>query len=533
MNNNRRQFIKTAGIVGAGVGFLGLGGIRALGSVGGLADMDGFEGWDKGGRFPRATPESQGVLSQAIRKFVTAAGASGISWHSFMLLRHGQVVAEGWWKPYEPQFVHSLYSLSKSFTSTAIGLLVKEGKLDIHAKVISFFPNDLPASVSDNLRQMTVRSLLTMNTGHGEDTMPKMRASPDSWVKTYLAQPVDFAPGTHFLYNTGNTYMLGAILHRVTGERLESYLGPRLFQPLGISGYDWEVSPQGLNTAGYGLRVKTEDIASLGQMYLQKGSWKGSTILPSAWVEEATGVQTTSQVNNGDWSEGYGYQFWRCTHGCYRGDGAYGQFCIVMPELDAVLAVTSQSPDMQKSLNLIWDNLLPGIQAGSLPENPGEESVLKKELSMLALPVVKGSVRSSEASKYNKKKWTIADNDLGIGSLELSFSGKGCALSVLPGGKVTKMEFGWESWVLNSPREDYVFRTGQMMPMPSRLAGTATWINDQTLQLNLRFAEAIFGDRVTFVFDGVSVIVSFLNSVDETAIKKNPDPRKPLSGKIG
>ncbi|HXO76496.1 MAG TPA: serine hydrolase domain-containing protein, partial [Puia sp.] len=144
MNNNRRQFIKTAGIVGAGVGFLGLGGIRALGSVGGLADMDGFEGWDKGGRFPRATPESQGVSSQAIRKFVTAAGASGISWHSFMLLRHGQVVAEGWWKPYEPQFVHSLYSLSKSFTSTAIGLLVKEGKLDIHAKVISFFPNDLP-----------------------------------------------------------------------------------------------------------------------------------------------------------------------------------------------------------------------------------------------------------------------------------------------------------------------------------------------------------------------------------------------------
>jgi CubicO group peptidase (beta-lactamase class C family) len=249
--------------------------------------------------------------------------------------------------------------LSKSFTSTAIGLLVKEGKLDIHAKVVSFFPNDVPATVSDNLQQMTVRSLLTMNTGHGEDTMPKMRASQDSWVKTYLAQPLEFAPGTHFLYNTGNTYMLGAIVHQITGETLESYLGPRLFQPLGITGYDWEVSPQGLNTAGYGLRVKTEDIASLGQLYLQKGSWKGSTILPSAWVEEATSAQTTSQVNNGDWSEGYGYQFWRCTHGCYRGDGAYGQFCIVMPELDAVLAVTSQSPDMQKSLNIIWDNLLP------------------------------------------------------------------------------------------------------------------------------------------------------------------------------
>jgi CubicO group peptidase (beta-lactamase class C family) len=537
MNNNRRQFIKTAGIVGAGVGVLGLGGIRAFGGVGGLgsvpglADMDGIEGWNAGGRFPRVTPESQGVSSQAIRKFVAAAGASGISWHSFMLLRHGQVVAEGWWKPYEPSFVHSLYSLSKSFTSTAIGLLVKEGKLDIHAKVVSFFPNDLPASVSDNLQQMTVRSLLTMNTGHGEDTMPKMRASHDSWVRTYLAQPVEFASGTHFLYNTGNTYMLGAIVHQITGETLESYLGPRLFQPLGITGYDWEVSPQGLNTAGYGLRVKTEDIASLGQLYLQKGSWKGSTILPSAWVEEATSAQTTSQVNNGDWSEGYGYQFWRCTHGCYRGDGAYGQFCIVMPELDVVLAVTSQSPDMQKSLNIIWDNLLPGIQAGALPENPGEQGELKKELAVLALPVVKGSGRSSEASKYNKKKWVLADNEFGVSSLELSFPGKGCVLSLVAGEKNTKMEFGWENWVLNSPREEYVFRTGQMVPMPSRIAGTATWIDDHTLQLNVRFVEAIFGDRITFVFDGDTISVSFLNSVDETSVKKNPDPRKSISGK--
>ncbi|HEY4288684.1 MAG TPA: serine hydrolase [Puia sp.] len=535
MSNNRRQFIKIAGMAGAGVGFWGFGGIRALGGVDGPAGMEGFEDRDgvrkAGGRFPRATPESQGVSSPAIRKFVAAAGASGISWHSFMLLRHGKVVAEGWWKPYEPQFVHSLYSLSKSFTSTAIGLLVKEGKLDIHAKVISFFPNDLPASVSDNLQQMTVRRLLTMNTGHGEDTMPKMRASHDSWVRTYLAQPVEFTPGTHFLYNTGNTYMLGAIVHQITGETLENYLGPRLFQPLGITGYDWEVSPQGLNTAGYGLRVKTEDIASLGQLYLQKGSWKGSAILPSAWVEEATSAQTTSQVNNGDWSEGYGYQFWRCTHGCYRGDGAYGQFCIVMPELDAVLAVTSQSPDMQKSLNIVWDNILPGIQAAALPENPGEQGELKKELAGLGLPVVKGSVRSSEASKYNKKKWILADNDFGVKTLELAFSDKGCVLSTYAGGKTTKMEFGSENWVLNSPREDYVFRTGQMMPMPSRIAGTATWTDDHTLQLNVRFVEAIFGDRITCMFDGDAISISFLNSVDETAVKKNPDPRKPILGK--
>ncbi len=533
MNTNRRQFIKTAGIVGAGAGLLGLGISPAFGGVDGFADWDERRDWDGGVRFSRASPESQGVSSQAIRQFVSAAGASGISWHSFMLLRHGQVVAEGWWNPYEPQFVHSLYSLSKSFTSTASGLLVKEGKLDIHAKVISFFPGDLPAEVNDNLRQMTVRSLLTMNTGHGEDTMPKMRASHDSWVRTYLAQPVEFAPGTHFLYNTGNTYMLGAILHQITGETLEDYLKPRLFQPLGITGYDWEVSPQGLNTAGYGLRVKTEDIASLGQLYLQKGKWKDVSILPSAWVEEATSSQTSSQVNNGDWSEGYGYQFWRCTHGCYRGDGAYGQFCIVMPDQDAVLAVTSQSPDMQKSLNIIWEHLLPGMQSGALPENPDEKAGLKQDLATLMLPVAKGSVEAAVFSRYNKKKWVLTDNDFGIGVLQFSFSGKGCVLSAVAGDKAIKLEFGWEKWVLNQQRSAYVFNGGDMVPMPSRIAGTATWINDHTLQLNVRFVEAIFGDAITCVFADDSLSVSFLNSVSETALKKTPDPRKDLSGKMG
>ena len=538
MNNNRRQFIKTAGvgIVGVGAGLFGLGISPVFGGRGGIGDLGGFGDdrvWEGMARFPRATPESQGVSSQSIRQFVAAASASGISWHSFMLLRHGQVVAEGWWGPYEPQFVHSLYSLSKSFTSTAIGLLVKEGKLDIHAKVVSFFPGDLPAEVSDNLRQMSVRSLLTMNTGHGEDTMPKMRASHDSWVRTYLAQPVEFAPGTHFLYNTGNTYMLGAILHQITGETLADYLRPRLFQPLGITGYDWEVSPQGLNTAGYGLRVRTEDIASLGQLYLQKGRWKELSILPSAWVEEATSAQSTSQVNNGDWSEGYGYQFWRCTHGCYRGDGAYGQFCIVMPDQDAVLAVTSQSPDMQKSLNIIWEHLLPGMQAGPLPEDATGQVELKKDLAALELPVVKGSVTSPVSSRYNKKKWVLTDNDFGVGAVSFSFSGKGCVLSAVTGDKERKLEFGWEKWVLNQQREGYVFTAGEMVPMPSRIAGTATWINDHTLQLNVRFVEAIFGDAITCVFDDDRLSVSFLNSVSETALKKTPDPRKVLSGKMG
>jgi CubicO group peptidase (beta-lactamase class C family) len=496
-----------------------------------------YSSWIPDGQpgFPRVSPESQGVSSRAILDFLAAANASAISWHSFMLLRHGRVVAEGWWKPYASQYVHSLYSLSKSFTSTAIGLLVKEGKLDIHAPLVSFFPNDLPVAVSENLRQVTVRSLLTMNTGHGEDTMPKMRASSAAWVRTYLAQPVEYTPGSHFLYNTGNTYMLGAILHQVTGQTLEQYLAPRLFRPLGITGYDWETSPQGLNTAGYGLRVKTEDIAKLGQLYLEKGVWKGATILPAPWVAEATSKQTTSQVNNGDWSEGYGYQFWRCTHGAYRGDGAYGQFCIVMPEQDAVLAVTSQSPDMQKSLHIIWDNLLPGMKEGVLPEDRELGKTLKSELAVLELPVVKGAIGSPLASRYHGKKFMVEPNDMGVKTLEFGFSGKGCRLAVGAGDAdtVRTLETGWEKWVVGPSRESYVFRVGDLFPMPSRIAGTATWVGEKTLQLNFRFVEAIFGDRVTCVFEGDRVSVRFLNSVAETAVKKVEDMRKGLEGRMG
>lgn len=530
MHSNRRQFIKTAGagIVGLGItpAFAGLDNFWTPG------DFSHFPGGELS-RFPRATPESQGVSSRSIREFLAAANTSDISWHSFMLLRHGKVLAEGWWNPYASQFVHSLYSLSKSFTSTAIGLLVKEGKLDIHAKVISFFPGDLPVTISENLRQMTVRSLLTMNTGHGDDTLPKMRASQDTWIRTYLAQPVPFAPGTHFLYNTGNTYMLGAIVHHITGETLETYLTPRLFRPLGIAGYDWETSPQGLNTAGYGLRVKTEDIAALGQLYLQKGIWQGTSILTEDWVREATSAQTTSQVSNGDWSEGYGYQFWRCTHGFYRGDGAFGQFCIVMPELDAVLAVTSQSPDMQKSMNIIWDHLPAGMQSGSgaLPENREDQAGLKKDLAALTLPVVKGSVVSPLSSKYDRKKWTLTSNDFGLSSLQFSFSDKGCTLAAAAAGKSTTHSFGWENWVLNPQRDPYVFKTGELSIMPSRIAGTATWINDHTLQLNARFVEGIFGDRITCVFDDDRLAVTFLHSVAE-ASKKAIDSRKVLEGKI-
>jgi CubicO group peptidase (beta-lactamase class C family) len=333
---------------------------------------------------PRSSPEAQGVSSAAIRAYVEEADKKQDTMHSFMLVRHGQVIAEGWWKPEAADKPHILHSLSKSFTSTAVGLAVSEGKLSVDDLVLKFFPEEAPAEPSANLKMMRVRDLLTMSCGHQDE--PKF-TDETPWVKTFLAQPVPHKPGTHFKYNSPGTYMLSAIVQKVTGQTVLDYLRPRLFEPLGIENPEWAASPQGISAGGWGLKIRTEDIAKFGQLYLQKGKWNDKQLIPAAWVEKAT----SKQVSNGsdpekDWDQGYCFQFWRCRHNCFRGDGAHGQVCLVMPEQDAVLAITANTKDMQAELNIIWNKLLPAFQPAPLPANPEEEARLKQTEANLAVP---------------------------------------------------------------------------------------------------------------------------------------------------
>jgi CubicO group peptidase (beta-lactamase class C family) len=326
---------------------------------------------------PRSTPESQGVSSAQIRKFIETADQTVDTMHSFMLVRHGKVVAEAWWKPESPDKRHVLWSLSKSFTSTAVGMAVAEGKFSIDDPVLKFFPEEAPKEPSDKLKAMRVRDLLTMSTGHQEE--PKVREIKDqTWVKTFLNHPVPHKPGAHFQYNTPATFMLSAIVQKTTGQTVVEYLKPRLFDPLGIEDPQWDANPEGITLGGYGLHVRTEDIAKFGQLYLQKGQWNGKPLISADWVALAT----SKQVSNGsdptkDWDQGYGFQFWRSRHNAYRGDGKDGQFCIVLPEQDAVIAITANTGNMQAQLNVVWDELLPAFNDGPLPENAEEQAKLK------------------------------------------------------------------------------------------------------------------------------------------------------------
>ena len=251
--------------------------------------------------------------------------------------------------------------------------------------MLKFFPPDAPADPSDNLKAMTVRDLLTMTCGH--DTEPKAAGGAPS-VKQFLAHPVVYKPGTHFQYNTMGTYVLSAIVTKVTGQTVLDFLRPRLFEPLGIEDPVWDGSPEGNSLGGYGLHLRTEDIAKFGQLYLQHGKWHGKQLVPESWVEQATSKQVLNEKSDhadigSDWQQGYGYQFWRCRHNAFRGDGAGGQFCVVLPDQDAVVAITAQTGDMQGELNAIWNKLFPAFGDKPLPEDPAAQEKLKQAIANL------------------------------------------------------------------------------------------------------------------------------------------------------
>jgi CubicO group peptidase (beta-lactamase class C family) len=528
MKVNRREFLEQAGW-----------GALQLGLMGYLANHALAEPL-KTSQLPRSAPEAQAVRSSAIFDFVNAVEAENLNLHSLMVLRHGKVLAEGWWAPYAPGFKHTLYSLSKSFTSSAIGHAVAEGRLTVDDKVISFFPNDVPATISEKLGKMRVRDLLTMSTGHAKDSTPSLREpGHKNWVKSFLAQPVERDPGTFFVYNSGATYMLSAIIEKVTGQSLIEYLTPRLFKPLGIEGMDWEVDPNGINTGGWGLRVKTEDIAKFGQLYLQKGVWNGKQILSEKWVNEASSIHiqskgggATSKEDN-DWQQGYGYQFWRCRHDAYRGDGAYGQYCIVMPKQDMVIAITSETSNMGAILNHVWKHILPGVSAQELSTNRSAQQELKQKLSGLAFPVSAGSTTSGTAAIVSGKSFAIAENSLKVKSVSLSFVKDVCTFTLIDDKGTHQVMNGIGKWKSGKTDLSTIPLKLVLTPVPgetrNEVAALGIWKDENSFEMTWRFVETAHYDTVTCVFKGDDLSVEFKRSL--AILGNSKDPRPVLYGK--
>ena len=454
---------------------------------------------------PRSSPEKQGISSSAILAFVEAADTEVNTMNSFMLVRHGTVVAEGWWTPYDAKSPHMLFSLSKSFTSTAVGLAITDGKLSLDDEVLKFFPEDTPAEPSTNLKAMRIRDLLCMSTG--QQTEPTLGTN-EPWTKTFLTHPVPFKPGTHFLYNTPASYMLSAIVQKVTGMNVLDFLRPRLFEPLGIENPTWDTSPQGIPLGGYGLSVRTEDIARFGQLYLQKGEWKGRQLVPASWVAAATMRQTSNGSNpKSDWDQGYGYQFWRCRHGQYRGDGAFGQFCVVLPELDAVVAITGGYRDMQAVLDLIWEKLLPAMESSPLPVDGEASDKLLKKLASLTVRTPAGHSLSPLAPTLSGKTYVFPANDRHLEAVSFEFKPDGATLVIRTSSGDSRIACRDGSW--QKGRTSFVNGLDNRMVLPSvhLVAASGAWTADDTYSVKLCLYETPFYTTFVFRFNSEQVVL--------------------------
>lgn len=371
-------------------------------------------------RLPRATPAESGVNPDGILAFMDAFEKK--NGHSFMVLRHGRVVAEAWYRPYRPEYLHPLFSVSKSFTCLAAGFAVQDGLLSVEAGVADFFPELLSCEPCENMRKMRVEHLLTMTTGHVR-TDPIVFYKRKDWLRAFLRSYVEREPGTLFTYNNTATNVLAAILQKRTGKSLSALLEERLFAPLGIAQYRWNRMPDGAEIAAYGLSLTTEDLAKTGQLLLQNGMWEGRQLLSPDWIPRITAARADNSESPWPVSHsraGYGYQFWRLGDGvdAYRMDGAKGQLCVMFPELDAVVVTTAGAYLDYELCGIICDTLVPAMTGA--PSIAAAQPLMQR-LDGAEIPPLRLNPTHATAAEYSGRTWQVSKNPLGITAFSLTF----------------------------------------------------------------------------------------------------------------
>ena len=465
-------------------------------------------------KLPRSIPELEGVSSPGIIDFLNAVDTGRQEIHSFMFLRHGKVIAEGWWNPYGPDYKHLLYSASKTFTATGIGLAVAENRLKLTDKVISFFPYSLPDSIGPNMKDLTVQNLLTMSVG--QDPAPMGAGSDEDWITAFIKTEPVHKPGSVFRYNNMATFMLSAIVQQVTGETLFDYLKPRIFDPLSIRGADWDNNPQGINLGMIGLRLRTEDLAKFGQLLLQNGKWNNKQLIPETWIKEATSFKiessdpsnkTPKEMN--DWAQGYSYQMWRGRNNSVRLDGMAGQFVILFPDMDAIVVLTANARNTQKELDLVHSYLVPAIKSGkAIQKNPDSYDELRTKQAALKLKLQTSEVsESGYTSQIGGKEFILGENDYQIQSVYFAFNNSLCSFGIKRSNQVSVIKAGKGDWQMNNTSLPFILSPQRNISSKSidanysvlkpkfRVAACYSWTDKVTLEITTRYVEDNLGEQ--------------------------------------
>ncbi len=468
-----------------------------------------------------AHPEDIGVSSRELANFFKDISDSNIELHSIMVLRHGKVAFEFWHKPYAAHIPHTMYSVSKSFTSAAVGFAVEEGLISVDAKVIDFFPEYRPPVYDENLENLKVFHLLTMTAG--KDVSVLTDKSKKRWMKDFFDAKWAFAPGESWRYISENQYVLCAILQKVTKMTVIDYLMPRLFEPLGIDRPFWETDCNGIEAGDWGLYLKTEDLAQFILCYMQGGKFDGKQVIPQKWAEESVkGLVSNGQYKQADSTSGYGYCFWR-NGGCknsYRADGMFSQFGFVFEDYDAGVIITASEVFEQKMRDCVWRHF-PKAFIEENGEPYADEATLSK-LTIPPLPELSKAPRCFQMEKRLEGKMIKMKRPIALNQAGFTVSMMPLAVFYMSADKAGNMDylrfrFGKDScklsWSEGKVRNtilcgmDGIGRKCRITlgGIQFTVSCSAAWKNQNTLQVWVRPLESICQRRLTFVFDGNNI----------------------------
>lgn len=460
----------------------------------------------------RVKPEEVGIASKAIEQFIGLIRERQVALHSFMLLRHGKVAAEGFFAPFDKDRLHPIFSISKSVTSAAVGIAIGEGRFNLQDKAVELLARHITGEIHPYTAKLTVEHLLKMTTVYHKAPS----SETPNWVRTYLTSRPERPPGFLFAYDTSGTNLLCAILQETTGMTVHEYLQPRLFDAIGMGPLDWVSCPMGINRGGSGIRCTTEGLAHFGQLYLQDGIWNDRRVMPEGWVARSTARQVDNSGHKGmlDGKPGYGYQFWRLRNGAYGAFGLGGQFVVVMPDKDAVFISTANTQFVkdghQAILDCMWEALYPAMDgegAGAGPaaagtasgiplENgTGAESAafagsagrgLAEQLAPLQLSLPPGQPDSAMAAAVNGRFYRLEANRHGFTGCRFEFAGEASTLRLTrgkaAGGEAAELPFGLHHWVS---------ATDSLFSGTEACCTSGTWVDGHTLLIHMHLLDRL------------------------------------------
>jgi CubicO group peptidase (beta-lactamase class C family) len=461
------------------------------------------------GALARVSPSEAGIASRAVAALLEDARTRQLDLHDLLIYHRGAVGLELYKWPYRAAQPRIMHSVAKSFTSVAIGLALEEGALHLDDKVISFFPSQLPANVDDKLAAMTVEDLLTMRTGQAAETSgARWRGLKTSWTAEFFKIPLVHSPGAAYVYTSAASYMLSALLTRATGKTLHDYLRPRLFEPLGIEGEQWDVAPDGINPGGNGLTCKPEDLLKFGVLHLHGGVWEGRRILPAEWIASAT-------RRRGD--DGYGYHWFTGAQGAFFAMGLFGQLIAVFPRFDAVIVMNNaiqHTEACSKILIPMLERHLTALFPESMVDGTGRDEALSASVAELATPEPLTSNAIPLPEMLGTRRYTLSANPLRVHELTVEVTEDACVLHLRNERGAYAIRSGIGRWIEGETRLPGArLHHGYDMEGTPVIAG-ARWTSDNTLEMNWIFIASVFRDRAVLRFEGDRITFSRSTNVN-------------------